>query len=369
MKLILLRNNLLEGLFSTERVINDNVNLPILKNILLKANNSKITITATNLNLAINHNISGKIVESGEVTVPHNILNNIIKNLNTEKVSLEKKNKQLNIITDNYEAVIEGQESKDFPIIPLIQNQKQHLKIDVSVFKSSLQNVINSTQFSDIRPEISGIFLQLYEDGLKLVATDSFRLAEKKLNTNLFESNIKENAVIIPLKTAQELLRVLKENDQKLWIFIEPNQILFKTDSLEITSHLIDGRFPDYEPIIPKTLIGEATLDRNELINAVKLTSVFSGRINDLILKTGENKKFLEIYSASSMTGENRYKIPIKLKGDKFSVVFNWHYLLEGLKIFNGEEIILGVNAHDKPALIKDQNQTDLIYVLMPIKV
>ena len=358
----------MDALFGTERAVGDNANLPILKNILLKTEDNKIFIVATNLELAVSSVVPGKIIENGETTIPHSIINNIVKNLTAERINFVYKNKQLIVTADNYEAVIQCQDPKEFPIIPAVHSKKENIKIKTNYFKEVLGNVALATQYSDIRPEISGVFLYQKDEDLVMVATDSFRLAERKLDKNQYQLNTKNIAVTIPLKTALEVLRVLKDNEEDLNIFVDQNQILFKTDFLEIVSHLVDGKFPDYQAIIPKQVRSEVLIQRQELLNAVKLTSAFSSRINDITIKIGENKKFLEVFSSSSVFGENHYRIPAKIKGDSFHVVFNWRYLLDGLKIYRSENVVLGLSAPDRPATIKSSNGEKTLYVLMPIR-
>ncbi|MEK7464355.1 MAG: DNA polymerase III subunit beta [Patescibacteria group bacterium] len=368
MKLILLKNNLLAGLGIVERAITDNPNQPILKNVLIDAKDNKIYLTSTNLELAIKHLVPGKIIETGSTTVPLGLFNNIIKNLNSERVSLEEKNKQFFVNTDNYEATIQGLGSKDFPIIPSIQNKKNFLQIKSNQFLEVLSKAIVAAQYSDIRPEISGVLMKYKNNELVLVATDSFRLTEIKTK-NLGEQSLpEETSVVVPLRTASELLRILTDSEEMLEIFIDSNQILFQTNNTSIISRLIDGVFPDYESILPKQTKNEIVINRAEFVNGVKLARVFSGRANDITLSVGESKKFIEIYSADSSIGKNSYKIPIKLKGEKLSVTFNWKYLLDGLSIYKNEEIFLGLNASDKPAIIKNPSEPQALYVLMPIK-
>ncbi len=367
MKLIILKNNLLEALNSVEKAIGDNVNLPILKNFFLEAN-EKIILSSTNLELAIKHSISGKILEIGAITLPFMVFKNIILNLNSERITLEQKEKQLIINAENYEAVLQGQNHKEFPIIPGIQNINQSLKINAGDFKEALSQVIIASQYSDIRPEISGVFLNYDEFFLTLVATDSFRLAERKIESQKINSTTGKFSVILPLKTASEILKIINNIEQEIEIFIDPNQIVFKTESQEIISRLIDGNFPDYQIIIPKEIKTEMNINRQELLNAIKLTSAFAGRVNDVTLKIGDNKKFLEVYSSDTALGENIYRIPIKHKGDNFSIVFNWRYLFDGIKILKGEEVILGVNTSDKPVLVKNLSEPNLIYIVMPLK-
>ncbi|MDI6821043.1 MAG: DNA polymerase III subunit beta [Patescibacteria group bacterium] len=369
MKLTILKNHLLKAFSVEEKVIGNNTNLPILKNIFLEAKEKKIILTATDLELAIQYNLPGKIIKEGSVVIPFFIINSIIKNLTSERVNIEEKEKKIILSTDNYEATIQGQDIKEFPIIPLIHNTKQCIKIIAIHLKEAIENVIGATQYSEIRPEISGIFIKLSDENLIFAATDSFRLAEKKIKKEYFQSTFESLSVIIPLKTAEEILRTLnnQSGEETVEVFIDSNQALFKTTNWQIVSRLIDGKFPEYQGVIPKEIKNEAILNRQEFISAIKLTSSFSGRTQDISIKTGENKKFIELTSSDSSLGENRCRVPIKLKGERFSITFNWRYLLEGLKIYKTEEIILGTNPLG-PAIVKNQSDNSIIYVLMPIK-
>lgn len=368
MKLIILKNNLLEGLNSLEKAVGSNTNLPILKNVLLRTDDSKIVLTATNLELAIKSTLPGKVIETGEITVPFSILFTIVRNLNSERLTLEQKHKQLIINTESYEALVQGQDSKEFPIIPSIHNTEQSMKIGVVQLREALASVIVAAQYTDIRPEISGVFFNYCDGSLRLVTTDSFRLAERVLDPSQAQSTFDAVSFIAPLRTTEELLRILDVEEGEVEIFVDANQILFKTATKEIISRLIDGHFPDYQAIIPKQVQTELVANRQELISAVKLISSFSGRGNDITLKVGDNKKFLELYSANSALGENRYRVPVKLKGEKFSIVFNWRYVLDGLRIYRSEEAALGINASDRPAIIRSSDEPSLVYILMPIK-
>ena len=368
MRLIILNNNLKEALRSIEGGTGDNLNLPILKNIIIKTEDNKINFSATNLELAISYWASGKIIEEGSLTVPFNIFSNIVNNLTTERITLESKDFNLLIKTDNYEAAVQGLNSEDFPIIPKTSNTDKYIKINSGVFKNALLKIINSIQYSEIRPEINGCLFSYQIDYLRLAGTDSFRLAEKNITPDQFKSNFEEGfEIILPLKTIQEILRVIP-SDSELDIFINQNQVFFKTNELEIISRLIDGKFPDYQSIVPQELKTELVINKAELVSALKLTSVFSGRVNEIKLKIGENKKFLEIYSADSALGENHYLLPIKTNGDNLAISFNYKYLLDGLKSTEDKEIIFGFNSDNQPAIIKSPADKNWFYVLMPIK-
>lgn len=369
MKLIILKTNLVEGLNAVEGSVGSDANLPILKNVFLGTEGNQIIITSTNLELAIRRIVSGKIIETGAITVPFSVFNNIVKNLNTERVTLEKKSGNLMVLTDNYEALILIQDPKDFPIIPNIQNKKNSIKTGVEPLREALSNTIVAAQFSDIRPEISGVLLNLSGNKLTLVATDSFRLAEITIDPNQIHSSLKETAVIIPLKTATEVLRILNaEREESAEIFIDQNQILFEIGNSYVISRLVDGKFPDYQAIVPRETKNEISFSREEMMNAIKLAKVFAGRANDVSLAVGDNGKFLEVYSSDASLGENRYRLPIKLKGSKFKISFNWRYLMDGLKIYKGEEVVLGMNDPDRAVALRNPSEPLLLYIAMPIK-
>jgi len=371
MKLIVLKSNLLEALSYVEKAIGENANLPILKSVLMKTDGNRIIVTSTNLELAVTYAFSGKIVENGEVAIPLSVFYSMVRNLNAERVTLEMKNKKLLVSTDNYEATIQGQEAKDFPIIPSLHGTSEGLTTSLKTFAEALQKVAVAAQYSEIRPEISGVLLRI-DDGVFCVATDSFRLAERRVDPSELKSSF-SGAVkaIIPIRTVEELLKIfssLEKQDGPLELLIDSTQILFKTQNLEAISRLIDGNFPEYGAIIPKQTESEIVVPRQELMNAVKLVSAFSGRANDIVMRVGENKKYIELYSGDASVGENQYKIPARIKGEGATLTFNWRYLLDGARIFAGEEIVLGVNSSDKPVLISSPKDTLLTYVVMPIK-
>ncbi len=369
MKLIILRNNLKIALAAVEKAVSENTTLPVLKNVLIKTFNNRIKTVTTNLELGISYLTSGKIIEEGEISVPFGILYGIINNLNSDKIDLETKKNNLLIKTDNYEAAIQGIDPEEFPIIPKLENTDYYLEINGDILKNSLLKVLSSVQISEIRPEISGVLFDFQITFLKLAGTDSFRLSEKTINTNQFKTNFNRGfKIILPLKTVQELIRILPQ-DKNVMIFVDPNQVMFKNEDLEIVSRLIDGEYPDYDSIIPKELETESQFDKDYLVNALKLVSNFSGKVNDIRIKMTEGKKALEVYSANQYLGENNYLIPAKIKGKDFKEIsFNWRYLLDGLRVMDSPEIIFCINNESRPAVLKPVNDNSYFYILMPIK-
>ena len=369
MKLILFKDNLKNGLSVAEKAVADSANLPILKNVLLRTIGNRIQLTTTNLEIAITKLISGKIIEEGALSVPFGTFYSIVNNTTHDRINLEKNETNFIVKTDNYEAKIQGAAGDDFPIIPKMADMDHCMEISPVVFQDALAQVISAAQISDIRPEISGVLFDFQMSLLKLVATDSFRLAEKTVPGNQFKHNFPEGfRSIIPLKTAQELLRVVSR-DAPLFIYADQNQMLFRSDDVEVISRLIDGTYPDYEQIIPKESETELTVDRAHLMSAVKLVSNFSGKTNDVRLAADAGQGTVSVYSVNQFLGENNYLIPAKIVGADFKdVPFNWRYLLDGLKAISEPEVVFRVNGNGKPALIRSAGNASYSYIVMPIR-
>ena len=370
MKLILFRDNLKNGLLSAERAVADSSNLPILKNVLLRTIGNKIQLTTTNLELAITKLVSGKIIEEGSLSVPFGTFYSIVNNTTHDRINLEREGSNFIVTTDNYEAKMQGAPAEDFPLIPRMENADAFLEIDPVVFQDALSQVITAAHISDIRPEISGVLFDFQMTALKLVATDSFRLAEKIIDGGKFKHSFDAGfRAIVPLRTAQELLRVISRT-APLVIHCDANQILFKSDDVEVMSRLIDGNYPDYEQIIPKDSETEVSVDRAHLMSAVKLVSNFSGKTNDVRLSMDSEGKVVSIHSVNQFLGENKYLVPARVTGAPFTdIPFNWRYLLDGLKSVSEESIVLRLNGSNRPALMRPATDSSFLYIVMPIRV
>lgn len=370
MKLILFRDNLKNGLLAAEHAVADSSNLPILKNVLLKTIGNKIQLTTTNLELAITKLVSGKILEEGALSVPFSTFYSIVNNTTHDRIHLDRDGSNFVVKTDNYEAKMQGAPAEDFPLIPRMEDMERYMEIDPVVFLDALGQVITAAHISDIRPEISGVLFDFQMTALKLVATDSFRLAEKVIDAVKFKHTFDAGfRAIVPLRTAQELLRVVSRT-APLTVHCDANQILFRSDDIEIMSRLIDGSYPDYEQIIPKDAETEIVVDRAHLMSAVKLVSNFSGKTNDVRLSMDTEGKVVSVHSVNQFLGENKYLVPARVTGVPFAdIPFNWRYLLDGLKSLSGESVAVRLNGGSRPALMRPVEDISFLYIVMPIRV
>jgi len=367
MKFIAIRSNIKEVISIIERVAGENINLPILKNVLIEVENNQITFTATNLELAIICNVSGKVVETGKTTIPLALFSNIITNIQSDRLNFEKKGNSLEVKTDNYSATLQGLPAEDFPRTPKVSDAGEYFEIKSSLLKEAIQQAAVASQFSDIRPELNSMFFDFSLDTLKLAATDGFRLAEKSIPQNFFTTKHKEPfKMLLPLKTSQEVVRMAKD-EEMIRVFHDENQVLFKTERAELISRLTEGNFPDYSQIIPEKFITEVVMNREEFANAIKLAGVFGQKNSEVKLAVHPGKKVVEISSADQSLGENKYLLPAKIKGETFEAFFNWRYLADPVRIIKTEDISLGFQEDSNPALMRPTNDSSYFYILKPI--
>ncbi|MCF7820309.1 MAG: DNA polymerase III subunit beta [Candidatus Pacebacteria bacterium] len=377
MKFISLQENLKKGIFAVSNITSKNISLPILNNILIKAEEGEINLIATNLEIGITYKLRGKIEKSGEIAVNSKIINDYVSLLPSDKVLLEKKDKELKVECKNYKTKIKTEDSDDFPLIPEI-NRSDYISVGVDDLKKSLSQVIFSVSNSDSRVEISGVLFSLQDEFLKMVSTDSYRLSEKKIKieNNIKNEDFKEFKIIVPAKTLQELLRILSNlNDDfssekdKIKIFISENQILFSFDSAEIVSRTISGQYPDYEQIIPDKFVSEAVINKQEFLRAIKACSIFSsGGINDIDLFLNKEKKELSVNSASGQVGESHSNLEANISGENSDIKLNFKYLIEGLNNIKDDEIVIRIADNNSPCLFSSKKDKNYVYIVMPIK-
>lgn len=385
MKIFSLQENLKQGLALVGHIAGKNVNLPILNNILIKAEAGKIRLIATNLEIGIISAVRGKIEAEGSFTVNAKIISDCVGLLPNKKIGLERKEGDLLVDCENYQAKVKGQSAEEFPLIPEV-DKKNYFSAQAEAVKNAISQVIFATPSSDARLELSGVLFVFSGDSLTLAATDSYRLAEKKIQIKSSAiqekalgkpANAEEKKIIVPAKTLQELLRVLsvniddevEENNQEIKFYISDNQILFTLGSTELVSRLIEGQYPDYQQIIPTAGKTKIIIDRQELIRAVKMASLFSKTgVNDVNLDFPLGKNQAVISSVSSQTGENITNLEAKVAGHENSIVVNYRYLLEGLSNIEKETVKIEVIDGNTPCLLRPEQDESYLYIIMPIK-
>lgn len=375
MKFTCTRENLIYSLEIVSSLANKPSNLPILNNILIKTTETGIELISTNLEISIKSYLRAKIDNKGDFSVPAKTLLDYIKLLNNEQVIIEKVNNEIKISCGNDSTKIKGMDAEEFPVIPEIE-EKNGFTFNVEKIKNAISKTIIAVSKNEIRPELSGLFFNFFSEkfdkGLIIAATDSFRLAEIKVNIEQGEKN--EIKTIIPGKTAFEINRLLQlgknqsgENNVRFWI--SENQIAIRYSNFELTSRIIDGNYPDYTQIIPEKFKTKAIFDKDLIINKIKAASLFTTEgVNAVSFDLNVSQKNMAISSLSTQKGEHSSEIDAELEGEENSILLNYRYVLDGIQNIDNEEIIFNVNSADSPCLFKGKNDEDYIYIVMPIR-
>jgi len=375
MTIEILRENLKKGLQIVERITGKNLVLPILNNVYLKAEKNFLRLTTTDLETAITHWILAKVDKEGEITVPVKIFSSFLSFLSDQKITIEMKNKVLTVSGKNHKTQIKGLDPKDFPIIPKVE-KNEWVELNPVPFSEGISQVIEFCSTTQMRPELTGVYFHFSKEEVRIVATDSFRLAEKTLRFEKPQENIKEEkSFILPRNAAREIMNIFLDTPEKIKIFFSPNQILvesYLTDienpHTQLISRLIEGEFPNYKEIIPQESGTVIVVDKSQFVSYVKAASIFVVWGNEIELKVDPKSQTLEILTENTDVGSTQFTLPVKIKGDKLRVCFNYKFLIDGISKIKGDEVMFGLNGEEGPGVIKSQEDPGYLYVLMPIK-
>lgn len=365
MKVICTQENLKSGLLAVGRIISSSNTLPILNNILFKTENGLLKVSATNLEIAITTYVRCKIEDEGETTINSKTITDLVNNLPNQNITLETNQDQLKIETENYHTIIKTLSAEEFPLIPTVEKEES-LSIDSQDLKKAIDEVVFAVSPNQTQPEISGVLFGLDNEELRMVATDRYRLAEKKLRLN--KKNDFHQEVIVPQKTVLELSRIIGGQKGKVEFVLNNSQALFTFNNTQIVSRLIDGQYPDYKQIIPTTFSTVITTDKQPLINALRTTGIFSQGTNSVKFEYDESKQVLILVAESQDLGKSQVELPSKIEGRPGTVVLNYHYVLECLQSVDTDRIIIKIVDENSPSLMIPEGRDDYVYLVMPIK-
>ncbi|MBI5420768.1 MAG: DNA polymerase III subunit beta [Parcubacteria group bacterium] len=369
MKCILLRDHLNNALSIVEKSLGTNEIMPILKNILIKAQSGKIQLIATNLETALIATIPGKIEEEGEVAVSGSLLFQVINNIKDEKIECSTKDNQLQIHTDMFQGELVTVSISDFPLIPKIQ-ETTYVEVEAKQFKKGIDTVFLAISFNTIRPELNGMYVSMHESKKKLIlaGSDGFRLAEKQID--ILKSEVEAISCIIPTKTLQLLGRMLDTSPTGvLKIIIEAHQSVFILDGFVLISNLVDGTYPSYEHFVPKEFETELLVSKSGLTDAVRLSSVFSSKLNDITMHIAPDEGVVKIKSSNTVFGAGEINVPGQVKGIEQFLRMNARYIQDGAKAIDDANLKISIVNGEKPIKIESLIDKSAYYIVMPIKI
>lgn len=366
MKFTCTQENLAHGLAAVSRVASKSAVLAILNNVLLIAEDGRVQLQTTNLELAVTIIIRAKVDVPGRYTVPSRLLTDFIALLGNERVTLEVVTGGLNVISGHTQTTIKGSPAEDFPVLPT-HDASIETSLPANVFRRALEETVFAAANDESRPEISGLCLTVKEKTLILAATDSYRLAESRCTT-LSTAN-EERRVIIPSRTAQESLRLIPDDETPVRILLGDDQVRILLQDVEILSRVIEGQYPDYQQIIPTNWNTRVVVDRESLLSNIRAASLFcKSGINDLLIAIDPEKKELTISAANTQLGEHRASVEAEIEGAQFSIIFNYRYLIDGVVSLGGTSTVLEFQDANTAAILRNPKKTNALYLLMPIR-
>lgn len=375
MKVTILQEKLKEGLSNAEKITGKDSTLPILGNILMKAEKNFIDLVATNLETGIIWRILSKTEREGTAVLPAQVFSGFIGSLPGKSIEIESDGSQINVISEKNKSAFKGFNADDFPTIP-INIEGEFVEVGGAVFCEALSQVSSFASISSIKPEITGVYLVFKKDAIKVVATDGFRLGEKMINLSKKQQLSKDFAFILPQRAAKEISGIFSGFEKNIKIFFSPNQITIELSSsdtefpkIQYVSRLIEGEFPNYEEIIPKEYKTSAVFPRKELLSNIKSASLFSGKINEINLLIDVSGSEAEVFSQTSDLGECHSKIKMtKIKGEDLKIAFNYKFLIDGLNAIKTDTCVFDFSGEDSAGVLRPDGDPTFLYILMPIK-
>lgn len=362
MKLSVTQENLSRALGTVSRVASSRGSLPILSNVLLKTIDNQLHIAATNLDVAISETIGAKVSQEGAITVPARLMQDYIGSLPNATLNLQVKDSKLTISTDHHTSTINGTPADDFPVMPTVEKPTT-FTLTAGVLKQTLQKVLFAASNDEARPVLTGVFMHTHEGSLYAVATDSYRLAECRVTK--LDADV---SLLLPASSLQDVLRVIRDESSEVEVNFDEQQATVQVGSVELVTRLIDGSYPDYRRLLPKTHETTATVKRDDLQEITKVSSLFAREAaGGVTVTVSEDDQEVSITSIASQVGENNAVAKADVKGDA-TITMNSRYVLDALQAFETDKVVVGVNGKLDPCLFSSPEDKDYLHIVMPVK-
>ncbi|MQG35318.1 MAG: DNA polymerase III subunit beta [SAR202 cluster bacterium] len=375
MKLSCLQENLSKGLAVVSRAVATRSTLPVTQNVLISTDQSRLKLSATNLEIAITTWIGASIEDEGAITLPARILTEFVNTLEGDKIdfSLPEGNGILNISSGRSKATINGIDAEEFPPIPTVLDGIRAV-VNAGVLKKAISRVAFAAATEESRPVLTGVELKIEGNDFSLAAADGFRLAvQKDKLTEPIDGNIE---VIIPARTMNELNRLVSDDSEEIEVVMTPTrgQILFRSGDIEIVSQLLQGNFPNYQQLLPEEHSTRSIFDTNALQRAVRSASIFARDGSNIVRmqlvppsEDDDNGKAL-ISARSEEVGDNEDVVDAEsLEGEESKIAFNSRYLMDVLAVLDKGNVVLETTTASSPGVFKPVEDDGYTHVVMPM--
>jgi DNA polymerase-3 subunit beta len=357
------KQKILEGISIVQKAITGKSTMPILEGIYIKTEQSTLTLIGSDMDVSIQTSVNATIIEEGSIVIDAKIFGEIIRKLPNSTIKIETAENQLiRIACEKSIFDVVYMNTNEFPELPEIN---ENLKISVN--QNILKNMIKGTSFAiaqdETRPILQGILFEVKNKNLNLVALDGYRLA---IRSEFLDTDI-DIEVVIPGKTLNEVSKILEDIDDIVDITFTNNHILFNLEKTRIISRLLEGKFINYNSLLPREHKLFVNVNRQDLQNAIERASLMAKDGNTNLIKIDLQQENL-IITSNSQLGKVREEISIKLQGEEIQIAFNSKYLLDVLKNIEEDEVIMKMTSSISPCVIEEKDNENSKYLVLPVR-
>jgi DNA polymerase-3 subunit beta len=373
MKVTCLQENLAKGLGIVTRAVSPRNVLPVLGNVLLATEEGRLKLAATNLEIGITCWLGTKVEDEGSITVPARTLLDFVNTLPNEKIHLtvDTHRMSLNLKCESFTSDIKGVDAQEFPVLPSAA-LGEGLALNVVDLREMITQTTIAAATDDTRPVLTGVLVRLEGEQLTLAAADGFRLSMRsaKLSAPVRESI----SVIIPARALSELARLVGDQDETVWMVLPTGrgQAVFRLKETELSSSLIDGTFPDFQPIIPRSFNTRAVVSTAQFLKACKAADIFARQASHsarITITPGADALpgRLQVNATAAETGAGETVIDATVEGPAIEIAFNVKYMVDVLTVVNTPNVALETTGSASPGVVRPVGRDDFIHVIMPM--
>src|SRR5438552_977007 len=375
MNVSVMQENLARGLQTVSRAVSSRATLPVLANVLLKTQDAGLKLTATNLEIGISSWVPGKVEGEGEITVPAKLITDLVASLPNQRIDLELsvKDRTLKLTCGGSRASIKGIEADEFPVVAAI-GEAPTTAVASRALREALTEVVFAAASDESRPILTGVLTRFAGETVTLAAADNYRIAVRTLTVERPVGA--ELTIVVPARSYAELIRILPDSDDPIEVTVTPNrsQVMFHVEGTDLVSRLIEGQFPNYEPVVPKqdAWTARAVVDREAFLAGTRRASIFA-RDSANIVKVevggdGSEGAGIAITAHAADVGDNADSLEAAVEGSPTTIAFNARYLIDVLANLGSDEAALELSGPLAPGVIRGVGKDDYVHVIMPVR-
>ena len=374
MKVTVLQENLARGLGIVSKAVSPRSTLPVLANVLIASDEGRLRLSATNLEMGITCWISARIEEDGSTTVPARTFSDLVSTLPSDQVllKLDTTTQTLNVRGGSSTNDIKCIDAQEFPPMP-VPDFEGAVQINVGDFREMIHQVAFAASSDEARPVLMGVLVQVDKDKLTMAAADGFRLSVRK--AVLSTPSAAPVSAIVPAQALKELARVATDGEEPIYMVLPKGrgQVVFRVKDVEVASQLIDGTFPDFQQIIPRSYKSRTLVSTSSLLKACKQAEIFAregsnvARFNIKTAQSDMQPSEVEISATSEETGKNETIVEATVDGSGLLIAFNVKFLREALEVIRTPNVALETSAPNAPGVVRPVGDDQFLHVIMPM--